>query len=389
MNPPNTHRAPVLSRRSLLLGASALPLLGRPTQAAEPLPVTASFSILGDLVRVVGGSRIALTMLVGPDQDAHVFEPRPTDAKSLLASKLLVVNGLGFEPWAARLVKSAGYLGKTVVASQGVKARHAAKAGHSHAHAEADPHAWQNPENVVLYVRNIALGLSKVDPTGASNYQSNADAYVKELQALDAWAKTQFATLPQAKRKSITSHDERAGEQERLVLATGPGHLGFFAIAGDQLSHRSGLAGEQRLVDQQIVGGNENGVGGNTVAFEEDNCVAADDLAARYALATAITNDERSRTGHIPQRFEDALAAKLLYDADRNRNTGEDQQHQCIGQITQEEVDRTCAEQQCKHRFAQHVSQDSCKRPVIGVRKVIEAFDIQSLSGFLFRQARC
>ena len=207
MNPPNTHRAPVLSRRSLLLGASALPLLGRPTQAAEPLPVTASFSILGDLVRVVGGSRIALTMLVGPDQDAHVFEPRPTDAKSLLASKLLVVNGLGFEPWAARLVKSAGYLGETVVASQGVKARHAAKAGHSHAHAEADPHAWQNPENVVLYVRNIALGLSKVDPTGASNYQSNADAYVKELQALDAWAKTQFATLPQAKRKSITSHD--------------------------------------------------------------------------------------------------------------------------------------------------------------------------------------
>jgi zinc/manganese transport system substrate-binding protein len=207
MNHLHTLRNPLTSRRSLLLSATALALLVRPTQAAEPLPVTASFSILGDLVRVVGGSRIALTTLVGPDQDAHVFEPRPADAKTLLASKLLVVNGLGFEPWTARLIKSAGYKGETVVASQGVKSRHAAKADHGHAHAEADPHAWQNPDNVALYVRNIALGLSKVDPTGASSYQANADAYVKELQALDAWAKTQFATLPQAKRKAITSHD--------------------------------------------------------------------------------------------------------------------------------------------------------------------------------------
>ena len=207
MNHLHTLRTPLTSRRSLLLSATALALLVRPTQAAEPLPVTASFSILGDLVRVVGGSRIALTTLVGPEQDAHGFAPRPADAKTLLASKLLVVNGLGFEPWTARLIKSAGYKGETVVASQGVKTRHAAKAGHGHAHAEADPHAWQNPDNVALYVRNIALGLSKVDPTGASSYQANADAYVKELQALDAWAKTQFATLPQAKRKAITSHD--------------------------------------------------------------------------------------------------------------------------------------------------------------------------------------
>ena len=181
------HRTPLTSRRSLLLSATALALLGRPAQAAEPLPVTASFSILGDLVRVVGSSRIAVTTLVGPDQDAHVFEPRPADAKALLASNLLVVNGLGFEPWAARLVKSAGYKGETVVATSGVKARQTPKANHGQAHAEADPHAWQNPENVVLYVRNIALGLSKVDPTGAS--------------------KAQFATLSQAKRKAITSHD--------------------------------------------------------------------------------------------------------------------------------------------------------------------------------------
>jgi zinc/manganese transport system substrate-binding protein len=211
MNHPYTlrtpHHTPLTSRRSLLLSGTTLALLGRPTQAAEPLPVTVSFSILGDLVRVVGASRIVVTTLVGPEQDAHGFEPRPADAKALLASKLLVVNGLGFEPWAARLVKSAGYKGETVVATSGVKARQTPKANHGHAHAEADPHAWQNPDNVALYVRNIATGLSKVDPAGASSYQANADAYVKELQALDAWAKAQFATLPQAKRKAITSHD--------------------------------------------------------------------------------------------------------------------------------------------------------------------------------------
>jgi len=200
--------SPSLPRRFLLASATALALSVPLAHAADKLPVVASFSILGDLVRVVGGDRVAVSTLVGPDEDAHVFEPKPADAKTLLAARLVVTNGLGFEPWAGKLIKSAGYKGDTVVATQGVKARHMEEHGHAgHAHAEQDPHAWQNPNNVVLYVRNIAAGLGRVDPAGVSSYQANAEAYVKELQALDSWAKAQIATIAQAKRKVITSHD--------------------------------------------------------------------------------------------------------------------------------------------------------------------------------------
>jgi zinc/manganese transport system substrate-binding protein len=196
-------------RKLLAAGIAGAALLSGASFAADKLPVVASFSILGDLVRVVGGERVSVTTLVGPDEDAHVFEPKPADAKAIVQSRLLVVNGLGFEPWAQKLAKSAGYKGETVVASQGVKARHMPqeKAHAAHAHEETDPHAWQNPDNVVLYARNISAALSKADPAGRSVYQANTDAYVKELQALDAWTRAQFATVPAARRKVITSHD--------------------------------------------------------------------------------------------------------------------------------------------------------------------------------------
>ena len=203
-------------RKLLAASIAGAALLSGASFAAEPVPVVASFSILGDLVRVVGGERVSVITLVGPDEDAHVFEPKPTDAKTLVQSRLLIVNGLGFEPWAQKLAKSAGYKGETVVASRGVKPlvmaeedAHGEK-GHKdkgHHHDEADPHAWQNPHNVVLYTRNIAAALAKVDPAGATAYQTNANAYVKELQALDTWAEAQFVAIPADKRKAITSHD--------------------------------------------------------------------------------------------------------------------------------------------------------------------------------------
>lgn len=204
MSNPHNPQWPSLPRRFLLASATALALLGNHAHAAEKIPVTASFSILGDLVRVVGGERVAVTTLVGPDEDAHVFEPRPADAKKILSSKLVVLNGRGFEPWADKLVQSSGYKGDKVVASTRVKGR---TMPGDHGHVEADPHAWQNPLNVVIYVRNIADGLSKVDPAGASAYQLNAEAYVKELEALDAWSKEQFSGIPVSKRRVITSHD--------------------------------------------------------------------------------------------------------------------------------------------------------------------------------------
>lgn len=181
-------------------------ILFSPTQAAEPIPVVASFSILGDLVQVVGGERVKVTTLAGPDADAHEFAPSPAHAKAVLSARLFVVNGLNFEPWAQKLAKSAGYKGETVVASKGVTPHEmAAEAGH--AHAETDPHAWQNPLNVVLYVNNIAAGLTKVDPSGAATYQANAEAYAKQLKDFDAQAKTQLDAIAQPKRKVITSHD--------------------------------------------------------------------------------------------------------------------------------------------------------------------------------------
>ena len=171
--------------------------------AADKVPILASFSILGDLVQVIG-DRIAVTTLVGADKDAHVFVPKPADAKNLLQTKLLVTNGLGFEPWAQKLVKSAGYKGQSVVASQGIKARTMpSEKGKS----ETDPHAWQDPTNVMLYVRNIAAALSKIDPPGASTYQANSEAYILELQTLDKESKTAFAAIAADKRKVITSHD--------------------------------------------------------------------------------------------------------------------------------------------------------------------------------------
>ena len=178
---------------SLLLATQCL--LSTQVFAADKIRVTASFSVLGDLVRVVGGERVSVTTLVGPNEDAHAFEPKPVDAKVILASQLLVSNGLNFEPWANKLATSAGFKGESVVASQGINT------------LAGDPHAWQNPNHVAIYVRNIAAGLSRVDAQGATSYQANAEAYVKELQTLDTWAKAQFAGIPIVKRKVITSHD--------------------------------------------------------------------------------------------------------------------------------------------------------------------------------------
>lgn len=175
-------------------------------QAAEPIQVSASFSILADIVRAVGAERVKVISLVGPDEDAHVFEPKPMDAKTILQSRLVVLNGLGFEHWMQKLLKSSGYQGATLEASTGVKTRSMAAEG-GRGPVETDPHAWQDPSNVIVYVQNIAAALIRLDPAGASAYQKNAASYSAELKALDEWARTQINSIAPAKRKVITSHD--------------------------------------------------------------------------------------------------------------------------------------------------------------------------------------
>ncbi len=209
----------MLNRRrfAALVTAAALMLPG-PGHAADPIPVVATFSVIADMVRVVGGDRIALRTLVPADNDAHVFQPSPGDAQALAAARLVVTNGLGMEGWMDRLIKASGYKGEVVVATKGIKTLtmedddHGHGHGHSHGAADkgkkvTDPHAWQNALNGQVYARNIAEGLARIDPAGAATYRANAEAYAAELQTLDGWIKAEIATVPAAQRKVITSHD--------------------------------------------------------------------------------------------------------------------------------------------------------------------------------------
>ena len=200
--------------RSTLL---TLGLLVSPLALAK-VPVTATFSILGDLVQQVGGDQVSVSMLVGPNGDAHVYQPTPQDIRTLAQSKLLVSNGLGFEGWLERLDSASGFQGVKVVASQGIQPRHMAAeeeegAGHEHEaeghhhHGGLDPHAWNDPANVLVYVDNIVRGLSQVDPEHANLYQQNAARYKAQLQKLDADYRARFAQLPAERRRAITSHD--------------------------------------------------------------------------------------------------------------------------------------------------------------------------------------
>ena len=200
--------------RSTLL---TLGLLVSPLALAK-VPVTATFSILGDLVQQVGGDQVSVSMLVGPNGDAHVYQPTPQDIRTLAQSKLLVSNGLGFEGWLERLDSASGFKGVKVVASQGIQPRHMAEEeeegseheheaeGHHH-HGGLDPHAWNDPANVLVYVDNIVRGLSQVDPEHANLYQQNAARYKAQLQKLDADYRARFAQLPAERRRAITSHD--------------------------------------------------------------------------------------------------------------------------------------------------------------------------------------
>ena len=217
-----------LHRRALmgLALSSALPATSV-WAAGQPLPVVASFSILQDLTRQVGGDLVTVSALVGPDGDAHVFEPTPQQARQLLQAKVLVANGLGFEGWLPRLKKASGFKGQEIVASQGIAVRilpnsqghdHGAgadKAGHDHGHGHhhghnhgpQDPHAWQDVRNAIVYVRNIAQGLVKADPANAAQYDQQARQYIARLMALDASLRQRFAALPAERRSVVSTHD--------------------------------------------------------------------------------------------------------------------------------------------------------------------------------------
>ena len=227
-------------RRNLLISATAVIGLSltapAPAWSADtPIPVVATFSILGDMVERIGGDRVAVTTLVGANGDAHVYHPTPADARAVSQAEILVFNGLAFEGWLDRLVEASGFGGVRVVATDGIEPirledddRHdddrderAKKDGHAdehdhdrkgdhadeHDHGAFDPHAWQNPANAVIYVDNIAAALAKADPANASTYYGNRAAYAAEIEALDADIRKTVEGLPDDRRTIVTPHD--------------------------------------------------------------------------------------------------------------------------------------------------------------------------------------
>lgn len=218
-------------RRLLQVALVVLGGLAWPAQAA--VTVVASFSILADLVRAVGGDAVTVTSLVEAGQDGHVFQPRPSDLTRLRDADLVVINGLGFEGWLTRLIQSAGYRGPLVVASRGVTplgesgAEAAAPVAHGHAHDEThtadaagtpDPHAWQDPTRVLLYIDNITAGLAGIDPANAAVYHQRAAHYKAELQALDAELRQQLAAPAGTARAVVTPHAAMAYFAQRYGI---------------------------------------------------------------------------------------------------------------------------------------------------------------------------
>jgi zinc/manganese transport system substrate-binding protein len=184
-------------RRLWLIGLIVL-TASLPVRAQERLNVVASFSILGDLVRNVGGDRANVTTLVGPDGDAHVYAPTPADARKIADAKLVIVNGFGLEGWLPRLVQSAGGKASIVTATAGIAPLTLG--------SDADPHAWQSVANAKTYVGNIRDALVAADPASGQVFRANADAYLAKLDTLDGEVRAAVVQIPQTRRKVISTH---------------------------------------------------------------------------------------------------------------------------------------------------------------------------------------
>ncbi|MCL6263146.1 metal ABC transporter substrate-binding protein [Craterilacuibacter sp. RT1T] len=216
-----------------------------PLSAWAKMPVVASFSIVADITREIGGDRVEVVSLVGPDQDAHVFQPKPADVKRVGEAKVFVVNGLGYEGWMERLTRAANFKGVVVAAASGVSALKVASDdhGHGHSHGAVDPHAWHDPARVQNYIHNIEAGLIKADPAGRDVYRQRAAAYSAKVKAMDTWAARQFAAIPQAQRKVLSSHNAFAYLGARYQIS-------FLAPQGVSTDAEASAKSVARLVRQ-------------------------------------------------------------------------------------------------------------------------------------------
>jgi len=171
--------------------------------AARTLQAVASFTVLADVVRTVGGDHVVVKSLVGPNGDPHVYEPTPDDAKSLKAADVVFVSGEGLEGWMVRLIKASGYKGTINVASDGIKTHKMEDDGK----IVTDPHVWNDPSNGIVWVQNVERVLAAADPEDAADFKANGDRLIGELTALDTYARTAIDAIPEPKRKVMTTHD--------------------------------------------------------------------------------------------------------------------------------------------------------------------------------------
>jgi len=186
-------------RRLPLLVCLALMATALPVQAQERLKVVASFSILGDFVKNVGGDRVDVTTLVGPNGDVHVYTPTPADAKKIADARLVIINGLGLEGWLPRLIQASGGKAPIITATRGITPLRLG--------SDADPHAWQSVASAKVYVANIRDALAAADPADAEMFLANARRYQAELDALEAAVRAAVEKIPPARRKVISTHD--------------------------------------------------------------------------------------------------------------------------------------------------------------------------------------
>jgi zinc/manganese transport system substrate-binding protein len=188
---------------------------GYSVASAEDLKVVSSFTVISDFARNVGGDKVSITTLVGPDGDAHVYEPKPADAAAVAAADVVLVNGLHFEGFLPRLVEASATKAPIVELTKGVVPIKSAEEDHDHGaagaekqeHGAYDPHAFQSIANAKIYVTNIVDAFCNADAANCDIYKTNAAAYTKKLDATEADVKAAIASIPESKRLIITSHD--------------------------------------------------------------------------------------------------------------------------------------------------------------------------------------
>lgn len=252
-------------------GPAAPPDDGRPQ-------VVVTFSVLADIVRRVGGEEIGLTTLVDPGADAHTFEPAPIEARALTAADLIFQNGLGFEPWLEDLMASTESTARRVVVSEGMAV--------PDVDGKPDPHVWQDVANVQTITQRVRDALIELDPGRADHYRANAEAYLAELQALDAWVQSEVSALPAERRKLVTTHDTFAYFARRY---------GFELVGTALGSATTEVAEPSAQAVGQLV--DEIRAAGIPVIFGEN--------VANPALMTQIANEAGVRLG--PPLYTDAL----------------------------------------------------------------------------------